>query len=166
MTHPTKQTPLAMSEDPFSPTPNTPPQETGAGGTSTTALVSTDYYYTDILPNGDVARMKLESGIPVVVKNLGKAKDWFNKALLKASMITPTDAESLDEGEMTHIELAALRMAQAGAMGDLSATREMMDRVLGKPKQYSENTTLSLTLDDVLMGRPQEVDVEPTSSED
>jgi hypothetical protein len=58
----------------------------------------------------------------------------------------------LDYGDMTHIEIAAIRLAVVAAVGDLKATQELFDRVLGKAKQVSESTNLNLTIDDILNG--------------
>lgn len=115
------------------------------------ALQKTDkYYYTDVLPTGEVVKCKKESGTEVVVENLGDIKQWFRRAIEKASVMTPTQLASTDTSELTHIELAAVKLAVQAADGDLNATKELLDRVLGKAKQYSENTNVNMTLDDVL----------------
>lgn len=120
------------------------------------------YYFMDILPTGEIAKMKLESGVPVEIENYGDAKQWFQKAIDKAAAMTPDQTAYLDEGSMAHIELAALRMAEAAAMGSIKAAKELFDRVLGKPKQYSENTNVSMTLDDVLKQMEEDtIDVTP-----
>lgn len=124
----------------------------------------TEYFYHDVMPNGNVAKMKLESGIPVVVEDLGKAADWVKKAVTRMMMLTPKDVSTLDLGEMTHLELASLRLAMAAAAGCLKSTQEMFDRVMGRPKQVNENYNANVSLDDILLGRDKEekgvVDVE------
>lgn len=116
----------------------------------------TQYFYHDILPNGNVARMKLESGVPVVVEDLGKARDWIRKAMTKAMLMRPEDAEKVDISELTHIELASMRLAMSAAAGCLKSTQELLDRVLGKPKQVNENYNASVSLDDILLGKDRE----------
>ena len=118
----------------------------------TTALVEKDIYYNEIDRSGNVAKYKIESGVPVKVADLGNIRDYFNKAIMKAAMMAPDDLEDLDFGGMTHIEIAAIKLAAYAAAGDLKATQELMDRVLGKAKQVSESTNLNLTIDDILNG--------------
>ncbi len=103
--------------------------------------------------------MKLESGAPVVVEDLGSVKDWFRKALEKAAIMRPGDVKRIDEGELSHIELATIRLCVRASQGCLDATKELLDRVMGKSKQYSESTNVNLTLDDVLK-QMSTVDVE------
>lgn len=114
-----------------------------------------DYLYTDVLPNGDVVTMKMESGVPVVVENRGKVKDWFNRALKRASMLTPGEADELELSDMTHIEIASLRLAMNAAAGSLDAMKELLDRVLGKSRQINENYNANLSLDDLLTGKSE-----------
>jgi hypothetical protein len=108
------------------------------------------YYYTDVLPTGEVVKYKKESGTEVVVENLGDIKLWFRRAIEKASVMTLTQLGSTDTSELTHIELAAIKLAVRASDGDLNATKELLDRVLGRAKQYNENTNVNMTLDDVL----------------
>lgn len=116
----------------------------------------TEYFYHDVMPNGNVAKMKLESGIPVVVEDLGKAADWMKKAVTRMMMLTPKEVSTLDLGEMTHLELASLRLAMAAAAGCLKSTQEMFDRVMGRPKQVNENYNANVSLDDILLGKDRE----------
>ena len=118
----------------------------------TKELTEKDIYYNEIDERGNVGKYKIESGVPVKVKDLGSIKDYFNHAIMKASLMSPEDISTLDFGEMTHIEIAAIKLAAYAAAGDLKATQELMDRVLGKAKQVSESTNLNLTIDDILNG--------------
>ena len=115
-------------------------------------LTDKDIYYNEIDEHGNVGKYKIESGVPVKVKDLGSIKDFFNHAIMKASVMSPEDLLVADFGEMTHIEIAAIKLAAYAAAGDLKATQELMDRVLGKAKQVSESTNLNLTIDDILNG--------------
>jgi hypothetical protein len=119
-------------------------------------VVEAENTYTDILPNGDVVLMKKESDVPIVLKNYGRAKDWALKALEKMALMRVKDTENVDTTEMTHIEVAMLRLAKAAAGGDPKAVTELLDRILGKPKQYNENTNVTMSLDDVLQQLAQE----------
>ena len=118
----------------------------------TRALTEKDIYYNEIDKFGMVQKFKIESGVPVKVADLGNIKDYFNKAIMTAAMLTPDALENLEMGDLTHIEIAAIKMAATAAAGDLKATQELMDRVLGKAKQVSESTHLNLSIDDILNG--------------
>jgi len=118
----------------------------------TTILTEKDIYFNEIDKSGSVCKYKIESGVPVKVADLGNIKDFFNHAIMKASLMTPEDLTALDEGDMTHIEIAAIKLAATAATGDLKATQELFDRILGKAKMVSESTNLNLTIDDILNG--------------
>lgn len=126
-------------------------------------LTDKDIYYNEIDKAGNVVKYKMESGVPVKVADLGNIKDYFNRAIMKAAMMTPEDILSTDFGDLTHIEIAAIKVAAYAAAGDLKATQELFDRVLGKAKQVSESTNLNLTIDDILNGvqakREEPIDV-------
>ena len=124
--------------DPFKPQPETK------------ALTEKDIYYNEIDPRGVVSKYKIESGVPVKVAELGNVKDFFNRALARAAVMTPDQVLNLEVGELTHLELAAIKLAGNAAMGDHKATQELADRLVGKAKQVSESTSLTLTIDDVL----------------
>ena len=122
------------------------------------ALEPKDIYYNEVDDHGHVCKYKIESGAPVMVADLGDIKKLFNKAIQRAAMLTPEMITTLDFGSMTHIELAAIKLAVYAAAGDLKATQELFDRVLGKAKPVSESTNLNLTIDDILNGvQPQGV---------
>lgn len=122
-------------------------------------LTEKDIYYNEIDHNGNVIKYKKESGVPVKVADLGNIKDVFNKAIMKASVMTPQDIAVVDFGDMTHIEIAAIKLAVFAAAGDLKAMQELFDRILGKAKQVSESTNLNLTIDDILNGVQAKEDV-------
>lgn len=126
--------------DPFEPT------------TEVVRFTEDNIYYNEIASNGNVYKYKKESGVSVKVADLGNIKDYFNCAIRRASILTPDQLATLDLASMTHIEIAAIKLAAFAAAGDLKATQELFDRVLGKAKQVSESTNLNLTIDDVLNG--------------
>lgn len=116
------------------------------------ALTDKDFYFNEIDQIGNVGKYKMESGVPVKVQDLGNIKDYFNHAIMKAAVMSPDEIEMTDFGDLTHIEIAAIKLAAYAAAGDLKATQELFDRVLGKAKQVSESTNLNLTIDDILNG--------------
>lgn len=128
--------------DPFSPQP------------VTKELTEKDVYFNEVDKTGHVCKYKMESGVPVKVADLGNIKDLFNQAIMKAAMLTPDDLATIDFGELTHVEIAAIKLAAYAAAGDLKSTQELFDRILGKAKQVSESTNLTLTIDDILNGVP------------
>ena len=115
-------------------------------------LTDREVYFNQIDKNGRVCKYKKESGVTVKVADLGNIKDYFNHAIMKAALMSPDEMMEVDLGELTHIEIAAIKMAAYAAAGDLKATQELFDRVLGKAKQVSESTNLNLTIDDILNG--------------
>jgi len=136
---------------------------------TTPVLTESEIYYNEIDASGCVCKYKIESGVPVKVKDLGSIKDFFNHALIKASLMTSRDVETMDRGQMTHIELAAVRVAVAASGGDLKATQELCDRILGKAKMVSESTNLNLSIDDILNGvevKGNVIDVNRNETED
>lgn len=51
---------------------------------------------------------------------------------------------------MSNAEVMWVRMAERAAQGDLDAAKILLDRVLGKPKQSVESTSMSLTYPEYL----------------
>lgn len=51
---------------------------------------------------------------------------------------------------MTNVEAMMVRKAEKAANGDDGAANDLLDRVLGKPKQSVESKTLNLTYEDLL----------------
>ena len=115
-------------------------------------LTDKDIYYNEIDERGNVGKYKIESGVPVKVADLGNIKAFYNHALARAALMTTEDVMTLDKGELTHLELAAIALAGNAAAGDLKATQELSDRLVGKAKLISESTNLNVTIDDILNG--------------
>lgn len=115
-------------------------------------VVPKDLYYNEVDNHGNVIKYKIESGIPVKVGDLGNIKDFFQRAINRASLMTPDQLEEIDLGDMTHIEIAAIKIAAYAAAGDFKCAQELFDRVMGKSKQISESTNLNLSIDDILNG--------------
>ena len=116
------------------------------------AIAPLNIYYNEVDKQGNVSKYKRESGVPVKVADLGNIRDYFTSAIMKASVMSPDDVMAADFGEMTHIEIAAIKLASYAAAGDLKATQELFDRVLGRAKQVSSSTNLTLSIDDILNG--------------
>jgi hypothetical protein len=76
------------------------------------------------------------------------------EALVSASLSLPYDGDKLGlEPEfdgLTNVEVMMIRMARGAANGDLELAKELLDRVLGKPKQSVESKSLSLSYEDFL----------------
>lgn len=51
---------------------------------------------------------------------------------------------------MSNAEVMWVRMAEKAAAGDIDAAKMILDRVLGKPKQSVETTTMTLTYPEFL----------------
>lgn len=127
------------SENPFTPMPLKP---------ETDIARQMPKVHTDVNEHGEIVRVKYESGVPVVVENLGTAREYVKRVVEKAALMRP--GENYEESELSHVELASIRLAHRASRGDLDATKELLDRILGKSKQFSENTNINATLDEVL----------------
>lgn len=57
---------------------------------------------------------------------------------------------------MTNIEVMWIRLAEKAANGDMSAANMILDRILGKPKQSVESTSLSMTYQEFLKSLAQQ----------
>ncbi len=66
----------------------------------------------------------------------------------KPDPLVPSEAEEF-EG-MTNAEVMIVKLARSAAGGNMAATTELLDRVLGRPKQSVESKTMSMTYADVL----------------
>jgi hypothetical protein len=51
---------------------------------------------------------------------------------------------------MTNVEVMMVKMARKAAGGDLAVASELLDRVLGRPKQSMESKSLNLSYEDFL----------------
>ena len=59
-------------------------------------LTHDQIYFNEVDKDGSICKYKIESGVRVKVADLGKIKDYFNQAIMKASIMTPEDLECLD----------------------------------------------------------------------
>jgi len=146
-----------MSQDPFAPKPEQDvltdlalvvPRRVG----QLSDLKEEDIYYHLMDSHGNVARYKNESGVPVKVEDMGSMTSFFTRAVQKASLLTPRQMANIDFSDMTHLEIAAVKVAAYAAAGDLKSAQELFDRIAGKSKLVTESTQLNLTIDDVLAG--------------
>jgi hypothetical protein len=111
-----------------------------------------DEFVRAIDDEGNILLCTKENGVLIPIKPQGNVATFYKKALREASLLKPSQLESIDPDNLTHIELAAIALAATAAKGDLEATKELFDRELGKSKQISENKDLIMTttLDEVL----------------
>ena len=107
-------------------------------------------YFTNIAEDGTIQRYCVQNNLPVLIEEVSSIKHFYQTAIERASVMTQEQTDQLEEREMTHIELAALRLAENAAAGSLHATQELFDRVLGKPKMFTETTNLNVSIDDIL----------------
>jgi hypothetical protein len=83
----------------------------------------------------------------------------------KARALAEYEAEREFEG-MSNVEVILIKAARQAARGagDLSAANMLLDRVLGKPKQVSENTNLHMSYEDVLREKAARATAVPSSA--
>lgn len=112
-------------------------------------------HYHAVMESGHVGLFKRESGVDVLVQDLGTAKNYVEGIIHNIGLRTLRDLEGIDEGDLTHIEITVLNLYRRSASGDIKAITEVLDRILGKAKQVNENSNLNLTLEDVLKGVPE-----------
>jgi hypothetical protein len=60
---------------------------------------------------------------------------------------------------MSCMEVAAVRLGQKAASGDIEALEKGLDRIVGKPKQISENLNVNMTLERFLDDLPDPADM-------
>ncbi len=114
--------------------------------------------------------VRWENGVPVPVIGAAMTKHQITQ-LLAVAATTPFrgDPDPLNPGEflpiplefmrddgtpMSNGEVALIRLARRAASGDDKATTELLDRLLGKPKQQTENLNMSMTLEEYLDSLP------------
>jgi hypothetical protein len=92
-------------------------------------------YYEEITP----ASIK---SLAVVASSLPYEGDWDED--LQINIVEPRF-----EG-MTNIEVMYIRIAEKAAHGNLEAANIMLDRILGKPKQSVESTSMTMSYQEYL----------------
>ena len=126
----------------------------------TVGLRGVDKKLTPVVSDsGDIVLCRQESGSLIPVKNMGGIKEFYRQALRNASLMRMSD--KIDLSQLSHIEVAAVMMAKQAAQGDTSAAKELLDRELGKPTNFTENKNLNMTLDDVLNSIPSQQSQQP-----
>jgi len=92
-----------------------------------------------------------KNGIPQPYTNWILPKSRIDDILLAALALPFSNPDDDPELEgLTNIEAAAIQQAKKAAKGDLEATKFVIERLIGKPKQQIEQTTLTMTLKDYL----------------
>lgn len=122
-----------------SPTPSVTPKVVGGAG---------------LVPTGITINRRLiqwdENGNPVPISQPVLAKKQIQDlgaAVMSMPYQDPLGLEPEFDG-MTNAEVIYIRLARDAADGDHEARKELLDRVLGKPKQTSEVKKLDLTYQD------------------
>lgn len=94
-----------------------------------------------------------KDGTPVPSASPMMAKTQIQEAARAALSLpyqcAPDGTEAEFEG-MSNVEVALVKASRAAAHGDLDALHDLLDRVLGKPKQQSEIKSVRLTYEDLL----------------
>jgi len=74
------------------------------------------------------------------------------KKLIEAVLAIPYISEITDESleGLPVAEVMFIRLAQSAAEGNHEALKILLDRVLGKPKQFSETVTMKMSYRDFL----------------
>lgn len=125
-------------------------------------------------------RIEWVNGMPVPVTDKPFTKET-TRSLVNISMSTEytpkykrdsngCETEELEEGEERFIGLAVgevmiLRACDQAAWGDLDAFKYLMDRVIGKPVQATENININGTIEDYLSAVADQVTVQDVVSE-
>jgi len=113
----------------------------------------TSKVYQKVDNRGHLVVYKEENGLPVKLQDLGSVKKRFENSILKTieKPIRDIRQAHLNIEDLTVAEAAAYTLALAVSEGNLHAVSELLDRVLGRPKQVSESTNVNLTIDDLLL---------------
>lgn len=141
--------PVDVPGNPFAPLPV--PEVNEASKTPTELLLEDDRYWQEVNGRGEIIIFKMESGLPVPVRNLGSIREHAEKALWNAALQPAGNRCSITEiVKKSAIQMAANNLARDAAYGDQSAIDKLFDRLLGKPKQTTESKNLNLNIDAVL----------------
>lgn len=107
-----------------------------------------------------------DNGVPVPVLRqpiTGARMTRLLGAALTAEYVPQRDPHTggMKPGEerfigLTNIEVGALKQAELFASGDTEAAKFMFDRIVGKPKQQTENLNVNVSLQDYLAHMAQQ----------
>ncbi len=112
--------------------------------------------------------IRWENGRPVPVYAPSLRKEQVSELLTAALSLEYEGDLNLDTGKitsvderfigLTNIEVIAIRLAERAASGSDKAVTELLDRILGKPKQSHETVGVRMTYQDFLNQLNQEDD--------
>ena len=98
--------------------------------------------------------VKWENGVPVATSERVPIKKEDIAVILGQALVAPFNRgsvhERVEEDSMTNIEVMAHSLARLAAFGDSRAIEIILDRLLGKPKQQTENVNMKMTYQDFL----------------
>lgn len=112
--------------------------------------------------------IRWENGRPVPVYAPPLRKEQVSELLTAALSLEYTGDVNPDTGKvtniderfigMTNVEVLAVRLAERAASGSDKAVTELLDRILGKPKQSHETVGVRMTYQDYLSKLEEEDD--------
>lgn len=153
---------MGIPEDPFAPIESSHQAKDGGSVEESNALPDTDKdprplalekpRTYQIIDRGKVWECKRESGLEVRIRPLGSVKDALSNAIGNAILAHSRELTPEELTRMTHLEKAAYHLARAAGEGDVSCFETVLDRLVGKPKQVSENFQAKLNIDGALSG--------------
>lgn len=98
--------------------------------------------------------VKWENGVPVATSERVPLKKEDISVILGQALVAPFDKdpayERAEDGNLTNLEVMAHSLARAAAFGDIKAVEVILDRILGKPKQQTENINMRMSYQDFL----------------
>lgn len=113
--------------------------------------------------------IRWENGVPYPVYAPPMQKDQLS-SLINAAIAVEYEGELDEETGERHLdpryegctmgEVMALKLAEKAASGNLNAVNMVFDRILGKPKQSVESTTMTVSYTDYLAQLAQEESAE------
>jgi hypothetical protein len=135
---------VGESSDPFAPVPVPEPPAVNL------PAVQDDRTFHMVDNKGNVILCKMESGIPVKMRTVGKLKEQVRLALYNAAFANFKEKTQEEMSKMSNIELAAYNLARAAALGSGDAIEALFDRIIGKPTQSSVSVRANMNVDAAL----------------
>jgi len=108
------------------------------------------------------------STVPIPVGRDTNLAQKAENCLETVSNLAVPDVPNIEDVGKTYLEMAVINLARA-AMFDADARKEYLDRVMGKPKQRVDSTTVTVNLTDYLqqlVEKEEAIDAEFTSEDD
>ncbi len=122
---------------------------------SSNSQIPIQYLKTSNLENTSQS-IKLNQKLDSISMSLSQplTKKMVNDMIMDVANLPyyPSDKDERTERfiEMSVIQIAIIKLVERAAQGDVKAISEMFNRILGRPKQESQNIEVSLTYQDYL----------------